>query len=118
MSASTDGGNVRFIRHHARVAITEARGLAITDIRCPACRGVRTVDPRQARRWREGHIPGTCASCRGGTASRKARERDIGYWLRLHGAEIPRGVKPRDYITASGAPPSLLEFAKDCFPLG
>lgn len=98
------------------MAITEARGLAPTDIRCPGCGNVRTVDARQARRWREGHIPGDCAKCRGGSATRVARDRDVGYWLRLHGAQIPRGQKARDYVTASGLPPSLAEFAKECFP--
>lgn len=48
--------------------------------------------------------------------ARKARDRDIGFWLRLHGASIPKGQKARDYVAASGIPPSLAEFAKDCFP--
>jgi hypothetical protein len=34
----------------------------------------------------------------------------------LHGVDIPRGVKARDHLAASGMPQSLLEFARDCFP--
>ena len=98
------------------MAITQARGLAPTDIRCPGCQAVRTVDKRQARRWREGHLTGHCVSCRGLPSTRVARERDIGYWLKLHGAQIPRGQKPREFLTASGMPESLKAFARDCFP--
>lgn len=97
------------------MAITQARGLASTDIRCD-CGSVRTVDQRQARRWREGHIPGTCASCRGGSVTRVARDRDIGFWLKAYGVKIPRGAKARDVLTASGIPPELAELAREAFP--
>ena len=98
------------------MAITLARGLAATDIRCPDCGNVRTVDRRHARRWREGHDHGTCISCRGGSNVRVARDRDIAYWLRLYGVPVPRGVKARDVITASGVPPDLARFAREVFP--
>ena len=95
---------------------TEARGLCNTQIRCPQCHHVRQVDPRQARRWRENHIQGLCVTCRGGQATRVARDRDIGYWLKMYGVPIPRGTKARDVITASGIPPELAEYARNCFP--
>lgn len=98
------------------MAITQARGLCSTDIRCPGCGDVRTVDVRQARQWREGHIIGTCVTCRGGSKTRVARDRDIGFWLRAYGVDIPRGVKARDVVTASGIPPALAELAREAFP--
>lgn len=96
------------------MATTAHRGLAATDIRC-SCGHVRTVSHRQARQWREGVIPGTCATCRGRSPTRIARDRDVGYWLRLYGVDIPRGQTARQVIAASGIPPDLAEFAKDCF---
>lgn len=98
------------------MAITEARGLCSSDIRCPECSRVRTVDPRHARRWREGHDTGLCARCRGGSATRVARDRDIGFWLKQYGVSIPRGTKAREVVTASGLPDELAEFARSCFP--
>ncbi len=71
------------------MAITVYRGLAATDIRC-GCGNVRTVTHRQARRWREGHIPGTCVACRGGQNARITRDRDLSYWLRLYGVTLPK----------------------------
>ena len=98
------------------MAIRAARGLASTDIRCPDCNKVRTVDPRHARRWREGHEPGTCATCRGGSVTRKARDQDYAFWLRSYGVPVPRGQKATQVIAASGIPPDLAEFARSCFP--
>lgn len=98
------------------MTISAARGLASTDIRCPDCHKVRTVDARHARRWREGHEPGLCASCRGGSATRKARDRDYAFWLKQFGVPVPRGTRAMDVIAASGVPPALGEFAKRCYP--
>lgn len=98
------------------MTVRQARGLAVTDIRCPQCNKVRTVDPRHARRWREGHEPGLCAKCRGASATRVARDKDIGFWLNQYGVTVPRGQKARAVVTASGVPPALKEFARSCFP--
>ena len=95
---------------------TEARGLVKTQIRCPQCHHVRNVGDREARKWREHHVAGLCVTCRGGQATRVARDRDIGYWLKMYGVPIPRGTKARDVITASGIPPELAEYARNCFP--
>lgn len=57
-----------------------------------------------------------CVVCRGGSATRVARDRDIGFWLRSYGVKIPRGQKARDVLTASGIPDDLAEFARSCFP--
>lgn len=98
------------------MAVSEARGLSPCDIRCPQCKKVRTVDPRQARRFREGHIAGTCSVCRGRGATRKATDKAMRYWLTEFGAPVPRHMKARDYLAASGMPSELAQFARECFP--
>lgn len=90
--------------------------VARDDIRCPQCQSVRSVDTRQARRWRQGHITGVCSACRGRSSTRIAKDQHISYWLKLYGVQVPRGQKPRDVIAASGIPPDLARLAKDCWP--
>lgn len=98
------------------MTISSAKGLCVSDIRCPECKRVRTVDPRHARRWREGHEPGLCAKCRGASPTRVARDKDIRFWLNQYGVQVPRGQKARTVVTASGLPPDLADFARSCFP--
>ena len=98
------------------MTITLARGLAPTDIRCPECSGVRTVNARHASRWRNGEFPGVCNQCRRGRTGRVATDAAIGYWLRMYGVDIPKGRKARDVLTASGIPPALAQFAREAFP--
>jgi len=94
------------------LAITKARALHRDDIRCDQCGNVRTVDTRQARRWREGHIAGTCITCRGGSATRVCKDGHLAFWLTAYGVKVPRG-KAREIITAGGTPPELVQLAKD-----
>lgn len=96
------------------MAVTQARALASTDIRCEGCGKVRTVDTRQARRWREGHIPGTCITCRGGSVTRVSGDKHLAFWLTAFGVKVPRGGA-RAIITAGGTPPELAQLARDIY---
>lgn len=90
-----------------------SRSVASTDIRCPRCGGVRVVDVHTARSKRTSRL---CAACRGQSPTRVARDRDLAFWLRMYGVSVPRGVKARDVLAASGVPPDLADFAKSVFP--
>jgi DNA-directed RNA polymerase subunit RPC12/RpoP len=93
------------------MAVTVAREV----IACGTCGHRRVVTDRSRRRSEQkGGIP--CANCRGVGATKRVSDGDLRFWLRRFGASPPRGTPIRQFITAGGAPPELVELAREAFP--
>jgi hypothetical protein len=93
------------------MAVTVAREV----ITCRSCGSQRTVTDRTRRRSEQhGGIP--CVTCRGGSVTKRCSDGDLRFWLRRFGAAPPRGTPVREFITAGGAPPELVELARECYP--
>lgn len=93
------------------MTVTVARDTIV----CPKCGSQRVVTLRQRRRsLSEGGI--LCAICRGIGTTRSFSDEDLRFWLRRYDAPCPRDVPVRQYIAAGGAPPELVELARDAFP--
>ena len=93
------------------MTVTVARDTIV----CRSCGSRRVVDPRTARRSRQvGGIP--CGTCRGVGKTRVVKDEHLRFWLRRFGADPPKGVPVREFITAGGAPPELTELARQCNP--
>lgn len=97
------------------MAVTVARPGARDVIVCPGCGSRRVVTDRSVRRAAQmGGSP--CATCRGQSPVRQSRDSDLRFWLQAFGARVPKGMSPREFITAGGAPRELVDLAHQCNP--
>lgn len=94
------------------MAVTVARDTIV----CPLCGSRRVVTLRQRRRAfsRDEGIP--CATCRGVADTKPFSEGDLSFWLLRFGVRVPDGTDARSFVLAGGAPPELVELAKQAFP--
>jgi hypothetical protein len=82
---------------------------------CPGCHSSRVVSPTWSRR--SAKAGGTlCTSCRGRQSVRKHRESDLRFWLSAFGVVVPARTPVRQFLAAGGAPPELVELAKQVWP--
>ncbi len=47
---------------------------------------------------------------------KRVSDGDLRFWLREFGVNLPRGAPVREFIVAGGAPPELVELARQCHP--
>ncbi len=84
-------------------------------ITCPRCTTERVVSPTWSRR--SAKQGGTlCASCRGRGKVRQHRESDLRFWLNAFGVSVPARTPVRQFLAAGGAPPELVELARQVWP--